>query len=364
MQHYSISDLADRLVTYGRTFQEPEEDILYFNWSGSTVEFMFSGTQLTVTFRAECGYEVEGLPDDPNAPKRPTWPWVGVFLDDMLVPARKFQVSSCTETWLLHQSAVSETHRVRLTKLTENGKTFLGLSAFTAEGVFLPIRKQPRKRMEIVGDSITCGYGNLVKDPDRRFFSADEDNWQAYGPMAARKLGMEYSCISISGITAVKHPGWHSAYAMCELYGYTDRVQQEKLNMAPQLWDFEKEHNDYVVVNLGTNDCYAILFCPEAGELEKFSDAYTAFLTEIRRVNGADTQIICALGPMNYYLFHDIAEAVRRYCQRTGDKRVHVLRLCPMHPFDGIGADGHPSLDTHEKMAQELACFIRSLENQ
>ena len=67
---------------------------------------------------------------------------------------------------------------------------------------------------------------------------------------------------------------------------------------------------------------------------------------------------------MNYYLFHDIAEAVRRYCQRTGDKRVHVLRLCPMHPFDGIGADGHPSLDTHEKMAQELTCFIRSLENQ
>ena len=54
---------------------------------------------------------------------------------------------------------------------------------------------------------------------------------------------------------------------MCELYGYTDRVQQEKLNMAPQLWDFEKEHNDYVVVNLGTNDCYAILFCP--GSLTK-----------------------------------------------------------------------------------------------
>lgn len=51
MQHYSISDLADRLVTYGRTFQEPEEDILYFNWSGSTVEFMFSGTQLSRGWR-------------------------------------------------------------------------------------------------------------------------------------------------------------------------------------------------------------------------------------------------------------------------------------------------------------------------
>lgn len=364
MQRYSVSDLAGCLVTYGRTFREPEEDILYFNWSGSTVEFIFSGTQLTVTFRADCGYEIEGMPDDPHAPKRATWPWVGVFLDDMPAPIRKFQISSSTETWLLYQSAAEETHRIRLTKLTENSKTFLGISAFTAEGSFLPARKQPRKRMEIVGDSITCGYGNLVKDPNRHFFSADEDNWQAYGPMAARKLGMEYSCVSISGITAVKHPGWHADYAMCELYAYTDRVQQDKLKVEPQLWDFEKNHNDYVVVNLGTNDCYGILFCPEDGELEKFPDAYTAFLEEIRRLNGVDTQIICALGPMNYYLYHDIAEAVRCYCQRTGDQRVHLLRMRPMHPFDGVGADGHPSLDTHRKMAQELADFIRSLENQ
>lgn len=363
MRRYSVSDLADCLVTYGRTFREPKEDILYFNWSGSTAEFSFSGTQLTVSFRADCGYEMEGMPDDPDAPKRATWPWVGVFLDDMLTPIRKFQVSSPNETWLLHQSGEPETHRIRLTKLTENSKTFLGISAFTAEGVFLPMQKQPRKRMEIVGDSITCGYGNLVKDPNRHFYSADEDGWQTYGPMAARALRMEYSCVSISGITAVKHPGWHADYAMCELYKYTDRVQQDKLGMEPQLWDFEKNHNDYVVVNLGTNDCYAILFCPEAGELEKFQDAYTAFLEEIRRVNGADTQIICALGTMNYYLYHDIAEAVQRYCQRTGDQKVHLLRLRPMHPFDGAGADGHPSLDTHQKMAQELANFIRKLEN-
>lgn len=363
MQRYSISDLADRLVTYGRTFREPKEDILYFNWSSSTVECVFFGTQLTVTFRADCGYEVEGL-DDPAAPRRATWPWVGVFLDDMPEPVRKFQVSSPTETWLLYQTASTETHRIRLTKLTENSKTFLGVSSFTAEGEFLPAQKQRRKRIEFVGDSITCGYGNLVKDPNRHFFSADEDGWQSYGSMAARELDMEHSCVSISGITAVKHPGWHSDYAMCELYDYTDRVQQEKLKMEPQLWDFEQNHNDYVVVNLGTNDCYAIQFCPNAGELVRFQDAYTAFLEEIRRVNGADTRIICALGPMNYYLFHDVAEAVARYCQRTGDPNVHLLRLRPMHPLDGAGADGHPSLDTHRKMAQELADFIRSLENE
>lgn len=363
MQHYCVTERMDQLVTYGRTFLEPKEGVLYFNWSGSTVELVFRGTQLNAHFRADCGHEIEGVPGDPNAPTRATWPWVGVFLDDVSMPIRKFPISSCSETWLLHESAQPEIHRIRITKLTENSKTFLGITGFTAEGDFLPAQKQPRKRVEIVGDSITCGYGNLVKDPNRHFFSADEDNWLAYGPMAARKLGMEYSCVSISGITAIRHPGWRMDYAMCELYDYTDKVCQDKLGLEPQLWNFRENHNDYVVVNLGTNDCYAILFSPEEGELERFPDAYTAFLENIRRQNGPDTQIICTLGAMNYYLYHDIAEAVRCYRERTGDEKVHLLRLKPMHPFDGIGADGHPSLDTHKKMAQELADFIRSLEN-
>lgn len=361
MQRYSVSDLSDRLVTYGRTFREPKEDILFFNWSCSTVELLFSGTHLNVSFRADCGYEFEGLPTDPNSPKRPTWPWVAVFLDDMPMPIRKFEVGSPNETWLLYQSQKPETHRIRLTKLTENSKTFLGITAFTAEGEFLPLEKKPAKRMEIVGDSITCGYGNLVKEPTRHFFSVDEDAWQSYGAMAARQLGFEWSCVSVSGITAVRHPGWPGDFAMEELYEYTDRVYQTKLGMEPERWDFARNHNDYVVVNLGTNDCFGILFSETEGELERFTDAYLAFLGKIRAANGPDTQIVCALGTMNYYLYHDIAQAVEKFRQQTGDTRVHLLRLRPIHPFDGLGADGHPSLDTHKKMADELAAFLKTL---
>ena len=81
------------------------------------------------------------------------------------------------------------------------------------------------------------------------------------------------------------------------------------------------------------------------------------------RLNGADTQIICALGTMNYYLYHDIASAVEQYRLQTGDAHIHLLRFRPIHPFDGLGADGHPSLDTHRKMADELASFIQSLDS-
>lgn len=362
MRRYSVSDLSDRLVTYGRTFVEPKEDILFFNWSCSTVEFLFSGTHLNVSFRADCGYEFEGLPTDPNSPKRPTWPWVAVFLDDMPMPIRRFEVASPNETWLLYQSQKPETHRIRLTKLTENSKTFLGITAFTAEGEFLPLEKKPARRMEIVGDSITCGYGNLVKEPTRHFFSSDEDAWQSYGALAARQLGFEWSCVSISGITAVRHPGWPGDYAMEELYPYTDRVCQTKLGMEPARWDFANNHNDYVVVNLGTNDCFGILFSEAEGELERFADAYLAFLREIRAANGPETRIVCALGTMNYYLYHDIVRAVEKFRRETGDSRVWTLRLRPIHPLDGLGADGHPALETHKKMADELAAFLKTLD--
>lgn len=360
METFAISQVAEQLLTYGRTFRQGET--LYFNWSGSTVEFCFRGTCLSARFRADCGYEVEGMPDDPNAPKRATWPWVAVFLDDEKTPVRTFQISSGEEAWLLYQSAEETVHRVRLTKLTENAKGILGISGFYGEGVFLNSERKTRRRMEFVGDSITCGYGNLSKDPSRHFYSAEEDATQAYGPLAARALGMEYSLISYSGITALRHPGWMIPNSIDEIYAYTDYPLQKRLGLTPEKWDFSQETNDYVVINLGTNDCFGILFSGTPGELERFPQGYEALLVQIRACNGPKAHIVCALGTMNYYLYHDIVCALESYRAKTGDSNLSLLRFSPISPTDGLGADGHPSLETHKKMAKELTDHIRSLK--
>lgn len=100
METFVLSRLLGRLLTYGRTFVQ--EDVLYFNWSGDTLECCFRGTHLNARFRADCGFELEGMPGDTDAPKRATWPRVAIFLDDMKHPVRTFQVSSPDETWLLY----------------------------------------------------------------------------------------------------------------------------------------------------------------------------------------------------------------------------------------------------------------------
>jgi lysophospholipase L1-like esterase len=151
---------------------------------------------------------------------------------------------------------------------------------------------------------------------------------------------------------------------MDELYAYTDRPHQEKSGMGNNLsrWNFAARQSDYVVLNLGTNDAYATLFGGD-GEEAAFDRDYLAFLQEVRACNGPNTQIVCALGSMNYYLWHNIVRAVEAYRQQTDDANIHLYRFRLMHPMDGFGAAGHPSMATHERMAQEIANVIRSLEN-
>ncbi len=363
MKEYGWKELSGLVFLLGRTYVSELQQALYFNWSASGITFQFHGTELTARFCADYGEEVEGVPWDETAPRRKTWPWVAVYLDDQPEPARIFEVSAPEQDWLLFQSAQPETHRIRVLKRTENYKTFLGLRSLSVEGDILPAVLPPRKRIEFVGDSITCGFGNGSKERDRAFFSAEEDGLLAYGPRAAELLNMEVSCVCISGITAVKHQSWPVSFAMDELYAYTDRPHQEKSGLGNDLsrWDFAAKQNDYVVLNLGTNDAYATLFGGD-GEEAAFDCDYLAFLRQIRACNGPDTQIVCALGSMNYYLWHNIVCAVEAYRQQTGDAKIHLYRFHMMHPMDGFGAAGHPSMATHEKMAQEIADVIRSLE--
>jgi len=362
MKRYEMDHMDGLLITHGRTYMDKDKHTLYFNWSVSGIAFTFCGTRITADFCADCGEEVEGLPWDETAPRRKTWPWVAVFLDDETTPAQVFEVSSIAENHLIFESETPQTHRIKIIKRTENGKTYIGLSALLTEGELLPTKKPDQKRIEFVGDSITCGFGNESRERDRGFYSAEEDGSLAYGPRAARLVNMDCSLVCISGISASKHVGSFMPFSIDELYPYTDQPHMAKTGHGGALepWNFADQKNDYVVVNLGTNDAYAMLF---GGEDEAVFDRdYLEFLKKIRACNGPDAFIICTLGSMNYSLWHNIVCAVEKYQKQTHDSKISYYKFKLMHPFDGFGAAGHPSMQTHEKMAAEIAEVIRTLE--
>lgn len=362
MEYHAITALGDRVLPLGRTLPDPETGILYCDWTLSGVELWFRGTTLLADLTALPGAEQDRNPLTGLLAQRPTWPWCAVVLDEEEEPAAVLEVDGAQCTRLLVHWDAPQTHRVRLVKRTENGKGYLGVRGFWAEGEILPPpARPPRKQIVFIGDSITCGFGNTTEERDRLFFAPDEDGWQAHGAVAARMLGMEPTLVSSSGICVTAYNGWLHPYAMDGLYDYTDRMLEERLGR-PTLtrWDFAAHPADYVVLNLGTNDVNGLALEGAEGPAHH-ARAYRAFLAHLRAVH-PDAYLLCTLGSMDYYLYTDILAIVEGYRRDTGDSRVGCFRYPKMDIADPIGACGHPHAITHCKMARALADHIAALE--
>lgn len=351
----------------GRTYEDVENNVLYFNWTLSGLEFMFEGSYLTATFRAESGEEIDGMIGDTNANRREVWPWIAVFVDDEKSPYTIFEVSKAEQTQLIFQGKSVEQHKIRIIKLTEHLKTIAGITEFCMEGELLPTECPKKKKIEFIGDSITCGFGNLSTDKDRFFYSDEENGWLSHAAIAARALHMEVMMTCISGITVGKRNKMPMPYVMNELYEYTDRIMQDRLSNKGnyEKWKFEDNTTDYVVLNLGTNDGTGVMLSGDKEcEMASFEKDYDRFIRMIRRCNGEKTYIVCALGSMDYYLYDNILRVVSAYQKETGDSRICCFKYGKIGMLEGLGACGHPSVITHQRMADEMIALIQKLESE
>lgn len=50
--------------------------------------------------------------------------------------------------------------------------------------------------------------------------------------------------------------------------------------------------------------------------------------------------------------------------KKASKANVYTFKYCRMSPMDPIGACGHPSELTQQKMAKELVAFIQALEKR
>ena len=199
MKHFAWNDLRDIVTVQGRTWEH--EDNLYFNWSSSGFTVRFRGSALLAEFSAQSSEEYDGIPGDPNTPHRTVWPWISVFVDDNDQPCRTFELTNKSTKYLIYSGTDEQEHTVRVVKLTENIKTGLSLHSFDVDGeILMPVVEPIKKRIEFVGDSITCGFGLGTSEKDRFYYPQEENVWMAHGPTAARCLGMDWQMICISGI--------------------------------------------------------------------------------------------------------------------------------------------------------------------
>ena len=354
-----IKELMPLVKIHGRTIYDEEKQALFCNWTCSGLTLKMTGKNLKVKVLAMSD-QIPGMPNMPTPP--PDWPCIGLAIGDELVYRHECKEA---EEWLtLYEAEEEKTVELRLLKVSENARGKLGIVEIETDGEFLKYEDN-KPRMEILGDSITCGFGNEAPNNAFEFKTSEENGWMSYAAQAARQLDFDFSMICESGISAAKpeHPLF-PMHALEDIYRYTDELYATKFSKEKEDWDFVKNHNDIVVINLGTNDSNPIRFYREFGEIEAmenwFHIRYKEFVKQVRELNGPDTFICCTLGSMDYYLYHHIKEVVAELKQETGDQKICCFEYIPINMmFEGYGAAGHPSMKTHNRMAKELAYYIR-----
>lgn len=354
----TVSEFLPLVQLHGRT--RLDGDCLFMNWTCSGLSVAHTGKVLKAQIRV-LGEKQHFPPDAPME-----YPWLGVTVDGGEELVNRFECREDGE-YTIYESTDGKPHVIRLIKLTENARGKLGITALTGDGALSAPACEKKLNIEFVGDSITCGFGNEAKNRDDLFDPAEENGWITYAATAARELGAEFNCVSVSGISAnAPEKPMFPMKPMAELYAYTDRLYDDRLEQEPESWDFASNHKDLVLVNLGTNDVNPVRFYKELEQADReevhFGVAYKQFIAKIRALNGPDTKIVCALGPMDYYLFDNIRTAVLEYREETGDENVTCLKLISINLMtEGFGAVGHPSAKTHARVGHELAVRLKGI---
>ena len=351
---YTVTPNWDNVKPLGRT--RPLEDSLWLAFSGTGAEFTFHGARCEVAIAGD--NNAARINDEGNKVR------IAIYVDgervvDDLIDAKE-------KTYTVLDAPEARDAVVRIVKLSETAMSTCGIRSVSVDA---PAGIRPtaakNRRIEFIGDSITCGYGVDDEVPENHFVTGTEDVTRAYAYRTAEMLDADYSMVSISGYGIISgYTATGEAKVTTQLIptyygklGFSYGTYQRRI-VAAQPWDFSAWVPDLIVINLGTNDDSYTL--NEPARQEEYRAAYVDFLKAVRR-NNPDAKLLCTLGIMGDRLYPMVAQAAADYAAETGDMNIATMRFDVQLASDGYVADWHPTAVTHEKAATKLAETIRAL---
>jgi lysophospholipase L1-like esterase len=205
--------------------------------------------------------------------------------------------------------------------------------------------------IEVIGDSITCGYGVLGTLADSDCYPT-ESHWDTYAAVTGRALGAEVSTIAASGRGVIRNYGGDTSGTMPMLY---PRVIA---NAETPVWDFHVEPQ-VVVINLGTND----ISNSKGDPGDAFRDTYISLLQTIRN-EYPHAYIICIIAPLLSgsdltTIKGHIKDAVDARAA-AGDTNVELFGNIPAQTSDKFACQYHPNAAENQMMADLLTAEIKS----
>ena len=303
-----------------------------FSWSGNGFVARFSGTGLTAQINNSAAFIFKTVIDDQPQPT--------------------FRSSAGQASYILASGLAAGTHTVELHRQTEGsqgGSQLLGLTA--TGGMLLAPPPAPARLIEIVGDSISCGYGALGTIADAGCF-ATESHWDTYGAVAARALGADLSTIAISGQGVYRNYGGDMTNTLPMVY------TRALTNDATPAWDFRTQPQ-VVIINLGTNDISNNKGDPGSG----FLQAYLG-LTQTIRAHYPEALIVGLIGPL---LSGADLTTIRGYIRTAvamrnaaGDASIEFFDMISPQTSDKAACAYHPNLPENQLMAGLLVTELKA----
>ena len=246
---------------------------------------------------------------------------------------------------IIAQGLSNTAHTVIICKNTESNIGYLEFIGLRCAAL-LPLPARPARKMEFIGNSITCGTGS-----DQSVVPCGKGVWQdqhnaylSYGPTVARSFNAQWQLSAVSGIGLL-----HSCCGMnIVMPPVFDKIDMRGDSLQ---WDFKRYQPDVLTVCLGQNDGIqdSVIFC----------NNYVHFIGQLRAYYPA-AQIILLTSPMAdeqlTAVLKNYLSAIKKEVSDKGDKKVQVYVFSKRYHS---GCDSHPDLADHQQIALELEGFIK-----
>ena len=342
---------TDQHILYtGRiSFTNPERPA--WNFPGVQIIAAFEGTSMRMLAKPRSGYFMAQIDQ-----------------------AEPFKVAFCGErdsVVTLATALPDGRHTVRLMYVIEGYEFYPEFWGFVLDKgcSLVDAPALPSRKIEFIGNSITCGYGNEGLKKEEHFDYATENHYYSYASITARNLEAQHWVVARSGIGAYRNydgpKTGNPDSNMPVQYEYTGYAWKPELRKEAtflrEKWDFSRYQPDVVCINLGTND----LSTPNY-DLKLLKKGYQKLLKMVRQHN-PKAKIVLLTGSMLYnqelQIAKQLLDEVTAEAHKAGDNEIYRF---DMNHIDGeafLGNDWHPNVYQDEKMAGELTPYLRKLMN-
>jgi lysophospholipase L1-like esterase len=332
----------------GRVEKMQENKVMLIG-SASSVSFDFSGNSCTISLQSIDSWEHQN--------------YVSLELDGKYIGRIRIE-KGAVQSFPITVLNNKKTHHLSIYKATEaaNGGV---LFAGTTANLIAISATQKKKKIELIGDSITCGYGNDASAiPCGKGDWFDQHNaYYAYGPVLARDLDADFVLSSVSGYGMYRN--WNDEHLdepiIPDVY---ENLYLNKDKTKPYNFAFQP---DLVSICLGTNDLSdgdgkkARLPFNE----EKYVSNYIDFIKTVYK-HAPNTRIVLLNSPMvsgdrNVTMVKCLKKVIQAFENDSMHKPIALFEFQPMSPK---GCGYHPDIADDKVMADQLNPFFKKLLNE